>query len=135
MPFCKLFYHFVWSTKYRKLTITDLLKPHLYASIVAKAADLHAIIHAVNGMEEHVHLVAELPPTLAPATFIGKVKGYSSHSANLLKHVPLRERFRWQTEYSVHTVSERALPIVIRYVQNQQLHHRKKTTNTNLEDW
>ena len=123
----KLFYHFVWSTKYRRHTITEEIRAPLYAAIVKKVTDFGAYVHALDGTEDHVHLVVEVPPVHAPAAFIGAVKGYSAHSVNEIPRDEADTRngypFGWQNEYTVESVSESALPAVIRYVERQREHH------------
>jgi putative transposase len=135
MPRFNLLYHFVWATNARRPLITAGLHDALYSSIVAKAVELDTFVHAVGGMEEHVHLVVQARPTLTPSTFIGQVKGYSSHSMNLLKAPVLQERFQWQAEYSVDSVSERGLRDVVRYVECQREHHALGTLLSYFEDW
>lgn len=99
MPFSKLYYHFVWSTKNRLPLIDSILEPELYRAIAAKAQDMGGFVHALGGMEDHVHLAVSIPPKIAPAKFIGDVKGNSSHYVN---HVIKPDfEFYWQGEYGV----------------------------------
>ena len=37
-------------------------------------------LYTVNGVEDHVHLLAHLPPTIAVAETIGKIKGSSTQT-------------------------------------------------------
>ena len=135
MPRVKLFYHIDWSTKHRVPSITDDLRDPLYASIIKKVADLGGYVLALDGWYEHVHLVVRAPVSIALSEFIGQVKGYSSHSVNLLKHISLPCRFRWQAEYSVESISEKDLPRVIRYVESQRAHHSKGNLNRPIDRW
>lgn len=130
MPYYRLFYHFVWTTKHRLPLITDHNREALYRAIMAKTKQLDGIPHALNGMEDHVHLVVTLPPTLALAEFIGQIKGSSSFVASRQAN---GEAFGWQTEYGVLSVSESHLPYVIEYVKNQQTHHSQNSLDTKLE--
>ncbi len=63
MPYCRLFYHFVWATKDRLPLITESNRDPLYAAIAAKVKELKGTTYALNGMDDHVHLVATVPPT------------------------------------------------------------------------
>lgn len=82
MPFWKLYYHFIWSTKNRLPLIDSAFEPELYRVIAAKTQDLGGFVHAVGGIVDHVHLAVSIPPKIAPAKFIGDVKGNSSHYVN-----------------------------------------------------
>jgi putative transposase len=121
MSYWKLFYHFVWGTKDRRLLIDPKLEPGLYRAIIAKAQEMGGHVHAIGGMEDHVHLAVSVPPKVALAKFIGDVKGNSSHYINYV--VKPGFDFHWQDEYGVLSFGEKNLPAVIRYIQNQKQHH------------
>ena len=133
MPYSRLFYHFVWSTKDRLPLITVSNRDAIYGAIGAKAGDLRGIVYALNGMSDHVHLVVTVPPSIALASFIGQVKGSASHLAARLGDSSAVEPFAWQAEYGVLSISEAHLPIVVRYVRQQQQHHAANTLNRTLE--
>jgi putative transposase len=82
---------------------------------------MEGFVHSIGGMEDHVHLAASVPPKIAPAKFIGDVKGKSSHFVNYV--IKPDFEFRWQDEYGVFSFSEKSLPAVVRYIQNQKQHH------------
>src|SRR3978361_821438 len=75
MPYWKLFYHLVWATRYRERVIAPAIETVIHDLLRTKAASLGATVFALNGMEDHIHLVVSVPPKLALADFIGKVKG------------------------------------------------------------
>ena len=47
----------------------------LYRYIIAKADAHRCIVHAIGGMEEHIHLVVSIPPVLSIADFVKQIKG------------------------------------------------------------
>ena len=131
MPFWKLYYHFVWSTKNRLPLIDETIEPELYQVIAAKALDMGGFVHAIGGMEDHTHLAVSIPPKLAPAKFIGDVKGNSSHYIN---HVVKPDfEFYWQDEYGVLSFGEKNVASVVRYIHNQKQHHADGTLNATME--
>jgi putative transposase len=121
MPFWKLYYHFIWGTKGRLPLIDSNLETELYRAIAAKVRNMEGFIHALDGMEDHIHLAVSIPPKLAPARFIGEVKGNCSHFVNYI--VKPGFEFHWQAEYAVFSFSEKSLPKVVRYIRNQKKHH------------
>ena len=65
------------------------------------------------------------PPTLAPSQIAQHLKGDSS---KWIHEVFSEWRgFGWQSGYGAFTVSKSNVPEVIRYIQNQREHHRRKT--------
>jgi len=125
MPYWKLYYHFVWGTKNRLPLIDSVLEPELNRAIAAKAQKLGGFVHAIGGMEDHVHLAVSIPPKVAPAKFIGDVKGNSSHFVNYVMRPDFV--FRWQAEYGILSFGERNLVSVVRYIHNQKQHHADGT--------
>jgi REP element-mobilizing transposase RayT len=131
MPYWKLYYHFISGTKNRMPLIDPVIEPQLYRAIAAKAQQMEGFIHAIGGIEDHVHFAVSIPPKVAPAKFIGDVKGNSSHYINHV--VKPNFEFRWQDEYGVFSFGEKDLPAVVRYVQNQKQHHADGTLIASME--
>jgi len=131
MPFWRLFYHMTWGTKGRAPLIEATFEESLHNVIAGKAADLGVLVHAVGGIEDHVHLVASVPPRIALSDFIGQVKGNSSHFVN--HELGLFHEFGWQAEYGVVSFGGRQLDTVVKYVKNQRQHHAAGTIMTFLE--
>ncbi len=73
-------------------------------------------------MPDHVHLLVRLPPTIAVADFIGKVKGATAYRVN--HEIRPNFKLRWQEGYGVLTLRKDELPKVSRYIDNQEQHHR-----------
>jgi Transposase and inactivated derivatives len=85
-----------------------------------KATALGATVYAINGMPDHVHLVAAVPPNLSLASFIGQVKGSCSTRVN---KSGAHDRFQWQDEYAAFSFDAKRLPPIVAYVDNQKTHH------------
>ncbi|MEM6454188.1 MAG: IS200/IS605 family transposase [Acidobacteriota bacterium] len=124
----QLHYHLVWATRFREPWITQDREGFMYAVLGRKVQDLGGFVHAVNGMPDHVHLVADIPPTIAVAQFVGQVKGASSR-----RYRELVDAFQWQAGYSAFTVSPRQLPHAIAYVTRQKQHHANNTAIRQIE--
>jgi putative transposase len=131
MPFCRLFYHLVWATKNREPLLTPQVEPVIHGLLRSKAVRLRVQVFALNGIEDHVHLIASIPPSLAVATLVGQVKAASStlfnkaHSGN--------PPFFWQQEYGAFTFDSKRLPYHVEYVLHQKEHHGRGTAIQSLE--
>ena len=95
-----------------------------------KAIGLGATVFALNGMAEHVHLVASIPPAIAVAKFIGQVKGTASTRFNKGGH---GATIYWQNEYGAFTFDAKRLPNYIAYVERQKEHHAQNNLFVVLE--
>ena len=131
MPYWRLFYHVVWATKGREPLIQEAFEKRLHGAIRAKAEELGALVHAVGGTEDHVHLVASVPPAISLAKFVGQVKGNSSHFVNSELSLPFI--FAWQSEYGAVSFGGRNLKRVVEYVIDQRRHHAEGMTIPPME--
>ena len=131
MPYWRLFYHFVWGTRNREPLIALEWEGSLHNAIAAKATELGALAHAVGGTHDHIHLVASVPPKIALSTFIGQVKGNSSHFVNHVLNTDTY--FAWQAEYGVVSFGSKMLDMIAGYAKDQRKHHSDGTTIAMLE--
>ena len=131
MPYWRLFYHFVWATQGREPLIEPACEKRLHGAIRAKADELGALVHAVGGTADHVHLVVSVPPAISLAQFIGQVKGNSAHCVNHEMDLPFQ--FAWQAEYGVVSFGGKQLDWVVKYVLNQRVRHQEGSTVVLME--
>lgn len=68
-------------------------------------------------MEDHAHILIQLPPTITLADAVLKIKASSSKW--------MGKGFAWQRGYGAFRVSKSNLDTVVRYIRNQEKHHRK----------
>lgn len=123
MAHWRLFYHFVWVTKSREPLLTAELQCRVFPYLMSKGRELGTLMLALNGLEEHVHVVAAVPPGMAPAEFVKRLKGASSRFISRELGLP----FSWQEGYGVYSISEKDVQRVIEYVRAQKEHDRRRT--------
>ena len=123
--FTKLSYHIVFSTKYRSKSIAESFSERLYEYIggIIRAKNGHLI--EIGGVEDHVHLLANLSPTKSISDTIREIKANASKWRNELPENAAL--FEWQKGYGAFTVSYSQIESVRHYIQNQREHHRTKT--------
>ena len=131
MPYYELYYHFVWSTKYRRPLITPEVEPIIYQLLQRKATSLGAHVYALNGIADHVHLVAMVPPKLSLSRFVGQVKAATSTNFNKMRH-PTGSLY-WQSDYAAFTLDTDRLQRTIAYVERQKQHHASGTERPMFE--
>lgn len=131
MPHYSLINHFVWATWDREDLIQPAWEEKLFAQIRRDCGRLETTVLALNGTANHVHLLVGLKPTMAPALFIGEIKGGSSFVVNSQQWS--ENVFKWQGEYSVHSVSRWDKTLVQGYIDRQKEHHAAGTIKPELE--
>ena len=73
-------------------------------------------------MPDHIHMLVSIPPELAVAEFVRKVKYASSRWLRDNKKFPLFSG--WGEGYAAFTYSHDQIPIVKDYIIHQKEHHR-----------
>jgi putative transposase len=97
----------------------------------AKSA-VGCIIHAIGGIENHIHLVVSIPPKLSIAEFVKTLKGSSAYHYNHSLSDG-QQQFSWQEGYGIFSLGGKQLPEAMDYVNNQKIHHSQGTTIPLLE--
>ena len=123
--YVKLIYHIVFSTKDREPLVTDANQTRLHEYIGGIVRGQGGIALAINGMADHIHLLARLRQDKALADVIRDLK--ANASGWMHKIFPDAQAFAWQNGYGAFTVSASQVEIVRRYIANQQAHHQKQS--------
>jgi putative transposase len=117
--------HFIFSTKDRRNTIATECQPRLWAYLTAICKNHEMVALAIGGTKNPVHILLHLPPKMALSKAVLLLK------ANSLKWIGEQGKdFSWQEGYGAFSVSASNLDQIARYIQNQEMHHRK----TSFED-
>jgi len=80
---------------------------------------------AINNMPDHFHLLIGQKPNIALSDLVGDIKSGSTNFINRQRWI--RGRFEWQEGFGAFSYSHSQLSSVIRYIQNQQKHHRRRS--------
>jgi REP element-mobilizing transposase RayT len=121
--FTNLLTHVIFSTKDRVPHIDAELKPDLFAYMGGIVREIDGKALGINGTADHVHLLIKLPPTIAISDAMRVLKTNSSRWVH--EQWDSRSAFGWQTGYGAFSVSQSNVPAVLRYIANQEEHHRK----------
>jgi putative transposase len=124
--------HITWHTKQSAPLLTGAVDAQLYRFLRNRMMQSPGVsLHAIGGTDDHVHLAVSVPPTLLVSDWLGALKGASAHYIN--HQVANRKVLEWQTGYGVVSFGAKALPWVVRYIENQRQHHAARTTKDRLE--
>ncbi|MBN2309900.1 MAG: IS200/IS605 family transposase [Candidatus Hydrogenedentes bacterium] len=121
----RILLHVVFSTKQRRPFIRESTRPglHAYLAGACRSAGSHAL--RVGGTDDHVHIACVLPRTL---TVSDLVEGIKVSSSRWMKTGDAAcDDFAWQAGYGAFSLGQSQLKALVRYVDNQEEHHRKLT--------
>ncbi len=115
--------HVIFSTKDRRPVLDEAVRSGLHAYLATVARDAGCECYRAGGVADHVHLAVRLHPTKSLAKFAGEVKASSSR---WLKMQGV-EKFAWQRGYGAFSVSPADAGALIRYIEQQEAHHRRRS--------
>ena len=127
----EVFVHLVWATWDRLPLLPVGVRERVYSCLRAECERMGGNSLAVGGTDDHVHILAQVPATMAVSNFVKQVKGASSHLVNYEMRAPFT--FKWQGGYGAFSVSRRSLPLVRDYILRQEDHHRNGTIHPAIE--
>ena len=112
--------HAIFSTKDRTTSIPEAFQRRLWEFMAGICRNLRILALEIGGMDDHAHLLLQVPAKMSVAEAISKIKSNSSRWAH-----KQGMRFDWQEGYAAFSVSASSVPTVARYIRNQKAHHRK----------
>lgn len=123
--------HFTWHVKGNLPLINSQIEPKLYEFLRKKRHETSEIyLHAIGGIENHVHIAVSVLPHIQPAEWIGQLKGASAYFINQNSPHKLLE---WQHGYGIVSFGTKDVKWVVKYVQNQKEHHKSGAVFKRLE--
>jgi putative transposase len=96
---------------------------HKYITGIVRNRDQKML--SIFSMPDHTHLLVGLRPSIAISDLLRDIKADSSNFINNKKW--LRVKFNWQEGFGAFSYSRSQLDSVIKYILNQEKHHKKKT--------
>jgi putative transposase len=122
--YTQLHIQFVFAVKYRAAVIQKSWKESLHRYMTGIIQNKHKVLQ-INSVYDHMHLLIGMRPTESIASMMQHVKAESSKWITSQRFSP--HRFAWQDGYGAFSYSKTNLGDVIRYIQNQEAHHKKET--------
>ena len=121
----QIYYQIVFGTKHRQPTIAREYDEYLYRYITGIIKEKNCHLYRINGIEDHVHIVSDLHPTIRLSDYVKDIKVASNE---WIKNSGLFPLFTgWADGYGVFTYSIREKEMIINYVKNQKEHHQHET--------
>lgn len=123
--YTQILYQIVFSTKHREQTLDANNRKELYQYIWGILKNKKCHLYQIGGIEDHVHIITHLHPSVSLANLVKDIKLASSE---FIKTNKLFKNFNgWQSGYGAFTYSIEAKENLINYVKNQEQHHKIKS--------
>ena len=123
--FSQIYIQTVFAVNGRLSLIHQDFKEDLYKYITGIVRNKGQKLISINGMADHLHALIGLKPAMALADLVRDIKSDSSDWVNRKKLA--RGKFGWQEGYGAFSYGHSQLDTIIRYIQNQEKHHRRRS--------
>ena len=123
--FSQIYLQFVFAVQHRQCVIPSAHKEEIHKYMTALVQNRKSKMLAINSMPDHIHIFVGFKPNVLISDFVKEIKVESNNFINNKDWI--KGKFSWQEGYGVFSYSHSQIGSVIRYVQNQEKHHQKKT--------
>jgi putative transposase len=123
--YSQIYIQIVFAVKGRDNLISIRWKEELYKYITGIITNEGQKLPAINGMPDHIHILVGLKPAKALSELVRDIKANSSRFINEKAWIP--GKFEWQEGYGAFSYSHSQIPNVVKYIENQEKHHKIKT--------
>lgn len=100
-------------------------KDELYKYITGIVQKYDHKVLQINGMPDHIHILVGFRPTQALSDLMQMAKEDSSKWINAKGLV--KGKFSWQSGYGAFSYSKDQVARVVKYIQEQEIHHSKRS--------
>lgn len=129
----KIWLHLIWDTKGHQKTISPAVRPKVSRKLFEIAKNKNIFLKSCHIHSNHVHTLIDLPTNYTIEQVAKYFKGISSNY--LKKEGLLNSSFSWCKGYGVFSVTESVVKKVIKYIKNQDEHHRTKTFREEVQEF
>jgi REP element-mobilizing transposase RayT len=123
--YTQIYIHGVFCVQDRYCLISKTWKDELFKYITGIVHNNGHKLIAINGMADHLHVFIGMKPSQSLSDLMQDIKGDSSKWINSKGF--LRGRFSWQEGFGAFSYSTSQIDGVVKYINNQEVHHLKKT--------
>lgn len=121
--YTQILYQIVFSTKMREAVMSKENRPQLFQYMWGVIKNNKCHLYRLNGVEDHIHILMDLHPTVALADLVKDIKVASSLH---IKQNNLFPKFNgWQEGYGAFTYAISEKDRLIEYIRNQEEHHKQ----------
>ena len=119
-------YHIVINTYSREMTLPLEASDQLYRYIAAVVKNSQSTLFAINGIENHIHLLINLHPSVRLSDLVRDIK--LSTSQWIKQNRGSFPQFAgWGKEYGAFSYAMRDKEMVANYIRNQRVHHQRES--------
>ena len=122
--YTQIYIQIVFAVKGRQNLIAKENREELHKFITGIVTNRGQKLFAVFAMPDHVHILVSIGPTILISDLVRDIKAGSSKFIN--DNNWINGKFNWQEGYGAFSYSKSSVDSVVKYILNQEEHHKKK---------
>ncbi|MGY6560798.1 MAG: IS200/IS605 family transposase [Luteibaculaceae bacterium] len=123
--YTQIYIQIVFAVKGRQNLIAKHNREELHKYITGIIQNREQKLLSIFSMPDHTHLLIGLKPTISISDLVRDIKAGSSKFINDSRWI--NGKFSWQEGFGAFSYSKSQIDNVIKYIQNQENHHKKQT--------
>jgi putative transposase len=128
----QILYHLIFRTKDSQKTLIQAHSRELYAYLMGFIRNKNCFLYRINGMEDHLHILCDLHPTIALADYMRDLK--TSSSIWLKQSGKFSDFNGWADGYAALTYGWKDRDKIANYIKNHQEHHKHLSFQDELRE-
>ncbi|BEV03023.1 IS200/IS605 family transposase [Chryseobacterium gambrini] len=123
--YTQIYIQIVFAVKGRQNLIPKENREELHKFITGIVSNRNQKLFAVFAMPDHVHILVSISPAITISDLVRDIKAGSSKLIN--EKGWMNGKFNWQEGYGAFSYSKSSIDSVVKYILNQEEHHKNKT--------
>ena len=123
--YSQIYIQIVFAVNGRQNLIAKENREELHKFITGIISNREQKLFAIFAMPDHVHILVSMKPNISISDLVRDIKAGSSKFIN--DNNWIRQKFNWQEGYGAFSYSKSSVDNVIKYILNQEEHHKKKS--------
>lgn len=123
--YSQIYIHIVFAVKGRQNLIVRPHREELHKYITGIIQKREQKMLSIFSMPDHTHLLIGLKPSISISDLVRDIKTGSSNFINEKNWI--QGKFSWQEGFGAFSYSRSQIDNIIKYILNQEEHHKKKT--------
>jgi REP element-mobilizing transposase RayT len=123
--YTQIYLQIVFAVKWRQSLLQDNFREGVHKYITGIVENRGQKLIAINSVSDHIHILVGFGTNITIADLVHDIKIASTNYIND-QRLALK-KFAWQNGYGAFSYSKSQIDRVVKYILNQQKHHKKKT--------
>jgi len=131
--YTQLYIQLVFSVQGRKSLIPKQYKEDVHKYITGIVQNRRHKLIAINAMRDHIHIFIGLHPSQSISDLVNNIK--TGSTKKIKEQSWSSKEFSWQNGYGAFSYSRSHIDNVVKYIDNQEQHHKKRTFRAEYLDF